>query len=442
MEITLGMCEIALYSLLNFVPFLVIALYPFRRNLRFSEKTTALLILAVTVAQLFLGWSAALFRNAAGLISVASTVLYAVFYFLAVKTHFGKTFFTLLMISNLANFAVTTAKCLEGQLFPDFALQTYRWTFSLMLAAVEAVIAVPIFLFIKKIYKPAMEIETSGFEWHYLWFIPATFYVTWYFALYGNISLSSLEIALRPRNAFFSLAINVGAVLIYYVVTRLILERNKTVELQEKNHRLSMMAMQYENLTEKVNEARRAKHDVRHHISVMQEYLEKKEYSALSDYLKQYRKNLPDDSMKFCGNSAVNALLIYFAQQAKESGISYNVRVEIPEQAGIDATDLSVIFGNLIENAVAACAAVKDGERSIIIRGKIDGGALCVTVDNTFSGKLSFAKDGRLCSTKHGGTGLGTESVKSIAEKYGGLCRFETDGGKFCASVLCPIPKA
>lgn len=131
--------------------------------------------MAVTVAQLFLGWSAALFRNAAGLISVASTVLYAVFYFLAVKTHFGKTFFTLLMISNLANFTVTTAKCLEGQLFPDFALQTYRWTFSLMLAAVEAVIAVPIFLFIKKIYKPAMEIETSGFEWHYLWFIPATF---------------------------------------------------------------------------------------------------------------------------------------------------------------------------------------------------------------------------------------------------------------------------
>ena len=142
------------------------------------------------------------------------------------------------------------------------------------------------------------------------------------------------------------------------MVTRLILERNKTLELQEKNHRLSMMAMQYENLTEKVNEARRAKHDVRHHISVMQEYLEKKEYSALSDYLKQYRKNLPDDSMKFCGNSAVNALLIYFAQQAKESGISYNVRVEIPEQAGIDVTDLSVIFGNLIENAVAACTAV------------------------------------------------------------------------------------
>ena len=110
-----------------------------------------------------------------------------------------------------------------------------------------------------------------------------------------------------------------GAVLIYYVVTRLILERNKTVELQEKNHRLSMMAMQYENLTEKVNEARRAKHDVRHHISVMQEYLEKKEYSALSDYLKQYRKNLPDDSMKFCGNSAVNALFDLFLLSRRRS---------------------------------------------------------------------------------------------------------------------------
>ena len=46
--------------------------------------------------------------------SALSTALYAAFYFLAVKKHFGKTLFTLLMISNLANFAVISAKCIEG----------------------------------------------------------------------------------------------------------------------------------------------------------------------------------------------------------------------------------------------------------------------------------------------------------------------------------------
>ena len=37
------MVETAVYSLLNFLPFLVLALYPFRHNLRFSKGITALL---------------------------------------------------------------------------------------------------------------------------------------------------------------------------------------------------------------------------------------------------------------------------------------------------------------------------------------------------------------------------------------------------------------
>ncbi len=62
---------------------------------------------------------------------------------------------------------------------------------------------------------------------------------------------SALEIALRPKNTLFLFIINVGAILIYYVVTRLILEQNQTLELEEKNHQLSMQAVQYENLQEK-----------------------------------------------------------------------------------------------------------------------------------------------------------------------------------------------
>ncbi len=45
--------EIAVYSLLNFLPFLFLALYPFRRSLRFSKKTTAVLIHYVVTRLIF-----------------------------------------------------------------------------------------------------------------------------------------------------------------------------------------------------------------------------------------------------------------------------------------------------------------------------------------------------------------------------------------------------
>lgn len=431
--------EVAVYSLLNFLPFLALALYPFRRCLRFSGRVTAALIVLVTLAQLLLGaWAAFAPGKSAGKISAISTILYAVFYFAAVKKRPGKTFFTLLMISNLANLAVIGAKSTEGLLFPALAVQSYRWSFSLMLFLIEMIIAVPLFFYIKNVYTPAVEKEPSGFAWRYLWLIPATFYIMWYYAIYGNATRSSLEVALRPKNALFLLIVNIGACLIYYVVTRLVLEQNKTLELTERNHQLTMQAVQYENLQERITEARRAKHDVRHHIALMQEYLAEGDYAALSEYLNRYSVSLPDDSLvRFCGNAAANAVLLYFAQQAKDNDIDYIVKTDLPQELGIPETDISVLLGNLLENALDACKAEPVEDRKIIVRANTDGGSLCLTVDNTCTGELKRA-GGRLVSTKHRGLGLGTQSVRSIAAQYGGTCRFEARNGMFYASVLCP----
>ena len=431
--------EIILYSLLNFLPFLALALYPFRHSLRFSKGVTAALVILLTGLQVLLGsWVSFVPGNHAAAASAISTALYAAFYFLAVKKHFGKTLFTLLMISNLANLAVISAKCFEGLLFPALATQSYRWSFSLMLFAVETALAVPVFLYMKSVFTPAVEKEPSGFEWRYLWLIPATFYIVWYFAIYSVVSRSALEIALRPKNTLFLFIINVGAILIYYVVTRLISEQNKTLELKEKNHRLTMQTLQYENLQEKITEARLAKHDVRHHITLMREYLNKGELDALRRYLDSYCDSLPDDSLvRFCENAAANAVLLYFAQQAKNNDIDYNVKADIPSDIFVSDTDISVLFGNLIENALDACKDERIDDREIIIRAGLKGNAFCITVDNSFNGTLKHTTDGELASTKHKGLGLGTQSVKSIAEHYGGICRFEVKDGMFCASVMC-----
>lgn len=290
----------------------------------------------------------------------------------------------------------------------------------------------------KKVFTPAVEHEPSGFEWRYLWLIPATFYLVWYGAFYGVVARTALEIALRPKNTVFVLLVNIGAFLIYYVVSRLISEQSKTLELTERNHTLSMQAMQHDSLKEKINEARRAKHDVRHHIALMQEYLAKGDLTSLENYLKEYGERLPDDTLvRFCENVVANAVLLYFAQQAKDNDIDFIVKADIPSSVPMSDTDISVLFGNLLENALDACKQEKSDDKKIIVRAKSENGSLCITVDNTFCGTLKFDSDGMPVSTKHKEPGLGTRSIKSIAESYGGVCRFESADGMFYASVLC-----
>ena len=230
----------------------------------------------------------------------------------------------------------------------------------------------------------------------------------------------------------------IGAFLIYYVIAQLILEQNKILELREKNHQLIMQAIQYKNLQEKITDARRAKHDVRHHIALIQEYLREGKLDALHDYLDKYNKSLPDDSLvRFCENTAANAVLLYFAQQAKDNCINYFVKVKIPNDIFVSDTDISVMFGNLIENALESCKNESGNDRKILIRASLTGNSFCITVDNTFSGTLKYTNDDKLVSTKHKGLGLGTQSVKNVAAHYNGICHFKTKDGMFYASVMC-----
>lgn len=434
------MLEVCVYSLTNFLPFLAMALYPFRRRLRCSPAVAAALVAVLTLLQMGLGLCAAFFAPGRGsLLSAVSTGLYAVFYFLAVRAYPGKTLFTLLMISNLANLVVIAAKCLEGQLFPALAVQSYRWSFALMMLAVEAVLFLPLLLYVRKVYTPAVEQETSGLAWRYLWLIPATFYLIWYYVIYGNTNLTGLEIALRPSSTIVLLFINTGAALVYYVVARLVLEQEKLVALQQKNYALAMQSLQYENLQERIAEARQAKHDVRHHIALLQDCLRRKDYDAMQTYLDRYQETLPDArQLQFCGNAAVNAVLSYFAQQAAAQQVEFSVKAQLPEYTGVADPDLAVLFGNLLENALTAC--MQEASPRIVVRIAADAHTLCAAVDNTFTGAVRRTTGGFL-STKHAGLGLGTASVRSIAEKYHGVCRLEPRDGMFCASVLLELPQ-
>ena len=391
--------EICLYSLLNFFPFLIFALYPFRDDLRFSRTKTGLLIVVLTFLQILFGLLACFSTgNISAVLSLISTLSYAFFYFTVIRKSPGQLLFVLLMISNIANLVVITAKCLEGQFFPDFALLPYRYSMSLFMVIVEIFILIPVFIFLKKVIAPAISCSQSFHEWRYLWLIPATFYLIWYYMVYGNSTLSGLEIALNPQNIIVSVFVNAGALLIYSIVARLIVNQEQILKLQQQNHQLELQTV----------------------------------------HLEQYCKQLPDHSLiMFCENIAANIVLSHYAQEAERLGIAYSVVANIPASCPVEDHDLSVLFGNLLENAVDACVASKTTARSIFVRAVYEKGSLCIAIDNTFDGKIMQDPDGTFLSSKHAGKGLGTVSVRTIASKYHGTCRFDWKDQMFFASVIC-----
>ena len=77
--------EVAAYSMLNLMPFLLLAIYPFRRHLRFPRPITVLLIGGMGLVQIGLGFIAAFSNVGSEVMSLVSPFLYAAFYFFVVK---------------------------------------------------------------------------------------------------------------------------------------------------------------------------------------------------------------------------------------------------------------------------------------------------------------------------------------------------------------------
>ena len=430
--------EVALYATLNFLPYLLFAIAPFRQSLRFSGRTTSVLILLATLLQIPLYVVDLCVELPAWLLTAIGLFLDGASYFLLVKAHVGKLTFMLLLLSNVANLLSAVAKCLEGVFFYELAVEGYRFTHSLLLFALNLVVLPLLYLYMRRHFSTGFAQSKQGSHWRYLWLVPLTFYFIWFYHLYSDTHGSSDELLLHPEQAFFLFIVNLGALLVYQTIARFALAMEEAQLLSEKNHLLEMQNLQYEALRDRIDEARAAKHDVHHHVALLDAYAEAGELDKLRAYLSAYRRSLPDDrSIVFCKNQSINLLLLYYAQQAKNAGVDYDVPpIDIPESLPIADTTLSVVLGNLIENALEAQAVVPEDDRRITVRASFSQGALLLTVENVYAGKLRNTAEGAYLSTKNERRGTGLSSVRAIVKASGGKLEISHTETHFTVTVF------
>ena len=121
----------------------------------------------------------------------------------------------------------------------------------------------------------------------------------WFCYCYGRPE-TALEIALEPSSAVLTLLINMGAFLVYHTVLRMINEQEINRQLAAQNYNLSVQSLQLENLQKQIKATRQARHDLRHHITVMDSYLAAGEYDRLENILKATKNRFPMTAGRQC----------------------------------------------------------------------------------------------------------------------------------------------
>ena len=188
----------------------------------------------------------------------------------------------------------------------------------------------------------------------------------------------------------------------------------------------------------KENVLKKQRHDLHHHLIAIRELAEKGN-EKLDDYLDTLSKNIPAAHISYCENKAVSAILSHYAGICKGEQVEFHAKLIVPEMSKTSLnSDLAIIFGNLLENAIEACLKIDKEKRFIRISSDVSYDMLIITMDNSYDGNL-LSVDGRFRSTKREGFGIGLSSVQSVAEKYGGNARFEDKDGHFQSSVYINV---
>lgn len=442
MDTDFAVWEAVLFSFLNSFPYMILVLISFRKRFRFSKRITMLLLAAASVSQVALNTYRLFSPHVQNpVFDLIISSIYVGFIFLAIKDRFGKLLFTVLVLMDLGNLVIVTSKCIEGMLFYDLALLRYHFTYAIVMLPVLAVMLPAVyFLIFRHITDDDYSEQSTRLVWRYLWLIPAVFYLIWSQHFYST-GKSALENALDPFSTGYLLLIDMGSVLIYRTVVQLSSLYNRNARLQEDNHELQLQKMQYDIMEQRMEDMRRTRHDLRHHVVLLRQIRQTGDMSQIDKLIEAYPAPiLNDQPFRFCQHDTVNAILVYYSDICQNSKIDFSAEVNISKECFIGKPDLSVMLGNILENSVEACKLVPN-DPSISVCGeytqKTDKPAhISLIVKNSYNIEPHINENGVFLSTKHSGNGIGIASVQSIVNRYGGNCSFIPDNGIFTVSVI------
>ena len=413
--------------------------------MRFSPFWVSILMSAACVIyMIYLPVQLLVLKDVGPYADIVVTVFYIAFVVIPIREQLGKLIFTILVLMDMGNLTLVSAKFLEGLLFSrETAMLKYHFTFSLCAIPV-LLIEIPVvwYLVFKDLASEegADRTELHSVMWRWLWLIPGVFYMFWVEHFYRS-GKSALENALDPVSTGYLVLIDAGSVLIYRMIIRLVELQRKQQRLEAENHMLAVQKLQFEHLRARVMETRKARHDLRHHILLLQKIRDNKDFDALDEVLADYPAlSRLEQPLSLCENETADMILGYYASQAESADIRFEARVALPEKLFVESTKLAVLLGNLLENAYEAALRC-EGERFIRVHASLndldssDKHLLSICVENSYITEPEL-KNGHYQSSKHEGEGIGIESVKSIAAIYSGICTFTRIQGVFSASVL------
>lgn len=267
--------------------------------------------------------------------------------------------------------------------------------------------------------------------WFAVFLIPsASLYITVMLLLATGLSSRQLLICI-----LMLLFINVAT---FYLYDSIIAEMDEKMSNKMLTQQNNYYESQFELMKTALKATNSFRHDLMNHVSILYTLCEDDDKEKLKDYLAEMmEEKVIQKVYAHSGNPVIDSILNFKLQEADSLGIHVSLELNVPEKLSVKSFDMTVILGNLLDNAIHACSRLAEDKKKINMVIRYDKGRLIIDIKNQYNNTILY-ENGNIITTREDkkNHGIGLNNVKSAVERYQGLLNVEHSEEIFSVTAL------
>lgn len=256
-------------------------------------------------------------------------------------------------------------------------------------------------------------------------------------SIFSSRGLSRLQILM---SVIFLLVTNFVAFYLYDSIIDKMEDKLSKMMLQQQN---LYYERQFDLMQSSLATTRAVRHDLVNHLYIVKSLADNNEKEKLDEYISGLIvKSKGEKEYSRTGNLIIDSILNFKLQEAEQRGIKTILDLNVPVELEITSLDMTIVLGNLLDNAINAVSNLDEEERIIHINIKFDRGRLIINTKNNFAGEIIYDRN-QIVSSKEDkeNHGIGLSNVRRIIEKYQGMFDIEHSKNIFNVTTLMYVTK-
>ena len=271
--------------------------------------------------------------------------------------------------------------------------------------------------------------------------IPPLYYLMFTIILFGTLYL--FAVSLESDNISIHSVLVRGIVLISVNVIMILLDEKiyKLIITTNEKNILAQQNIAYENQAKIISQStetiKSLKHDIKNHLIVLNHMCKLGKKDEIESYVGNIIEQMDSGMFSQSNNFAIDSIINFKLCNIKNKNIQINVDVNVPIDLNITPYDITVILGNLIDNAITA---IEQSEKKILnLNISCNMGNLIILLENSYNGKL-LIKNNKFKTTKidFNNHGIGFSNIENSLNNYGGEMEINYTKDIFSVAIIIP----